>query len=114
MQRYAGRSAAEKLGIQERSAVALIDAPRDCPKLLGKIPKFVEFFEHNTEKVNVILCFAQNPGLLQERLSQLRSCAARAKLWVLWRKGGSAARGDLTEQLVRDRCNPARFLFPGA
>lgn len=102
MQRYAGRSVAEKLGIEESSAVALIDAPRDCPKLLGKIPKFIEFSDDCTEKINVILCFVQNAGLLQERLSQLRSCAARAKLWVLWRKGGSTARGEVTEQFVRE------------
>ncbi len=102
MERYAARTPAEKLGIREGSAVALIDAPRGCPKMLGKIPKLVEFSEHYDGNVSVILCFVQNAGLLQERLSQLRSCAARAKLWVLWRKGGSAARGEVNEQLIRD------------
>ena len=102
MQRYVGRSAAQKLGIQEGSRVALIDAPRDCPKLLGNLPKAVEFAESFDENTKVLLCFAQNPDSLQHWLSKIRGCAAATKLWVLWRKGGSAARGDVTEQMVRE------------
>lgn len=103
MQRYAGRSAAQKLGIQEGSRVALIDAPRDCPKLLGNLPKSVEFLEKAGDNINVTLCFAENPGSLQHWLSKVRGRAAGTKLWILWRKGGSAARGEVTEQMVRER-----------
>lgn len=102
MQRYAGRSAAEKLGIKQGSAVVLIDAPRDFSKILGKLPKSVECLENPAEKGDITLCFIQNAGLLQARLSELRSGAGRTKLWILWRKGGSAARGELTEQLIRE------------
>jgi CheY-like chemotaxis protein len=103
MQRYAGRSAAQKLGIREGSRVALIDAPRDCPGILGNLPKSVEFFENSAENINVTLCFIESPDSLQHWLSRIRGRAGGTKLWVLWRKGGSAARGEVTEQLVRER-----------
>jgi CheY-like chemotaxis protein len=103
MQRYAGRSAAQKLGIQEGSRVELIDAPRNWPKILGNLPKSVEFFENYVEKINVILCFVENAASLQHWLSKLRGRAAVTKLWVLWRKGGSVARGEVAEQMVRER-----------
>lgn len=102
VQRYAGRSAAQKLGIKEGSRVALIDAPRDRTKILGDLPKSVDFIENSAENANVILCFVENADSLQHWLSRLRGCAAGTKLWVLWRKGGSASRGDVTEQLVRE------------
>jgi CheY-like chemotaxis protein len=102
MNRYAGRTAAQKLGIKEGSTVALIDAPRDYLKVLGELPKNVELSEDAAENTNVTLCFIPGREALQERLSAMRGRAAKTKLWILWRKRGSAARGELTERLVRE------------
>lgn len=102
MDRYAGRTAAQKLGIKEGSTVALIDAPRDGLAVLGELPKNVEFCEENAEHVNVTLCFIHDLESLGPRLSEMRDRAGGTKLWVLWRKGGSAARGRVTENLVRE------------
>ena len=103
MQRYAGRTAAQKLGIQTGSKVALIDAPRDAVRALGLLPEGVEVSGEDDSAAQVILCFSEDSGLLAERLSRLRKRASAAKLWILWRKGGSAARGQITENLVRDQ-----------
>lgn len=101
MARYAGRSAAQKLGIGAGSKVALIDPPRDVLRALGPLPDRVEFCEDDAQVADVTLCFSQDPALLARRLSALRDRAAATKLWVVWRKGGSAARGDVTENVVR-------------
>jgi CheY-like chemotaxis protein len=68
MQRYVGRSAAQKLGIQEGSRVALIDAPRPSPHLLANIPQSVEVVENSRDNIILTLCFAQNPDSLQHWL----------------------------------------------
>ncbi len=101
MERYASRTAAQKLGIKERSTVAVIDAPGDYLRVLGEMPQGVEICEETAEKATVTLCFIHEAESLPAKLSGLREVAGVGKLWVLWRKGGSAARGDVTEPQVR-------------
>lgn len=101
MERYAGRTAAQKLGIKAGSRVALIDAPAHGVQALGQLPERVELGEDGAGTAEVTLCFGHDAGLLAARLSELRARAGSTKLWVLWRKGGSSARGDLTENVVR-------------
>lgn len=102
MDRYAGRTVAQKLGIKEDSTVALVDAPGDGLTVLGELPKGVEFSEDGDKKADVILCFIHDISSLRAQLSELRCRAGDTKLWVLWKKGGSAARGAVTEDLVRE------------
>lgn len=102
MDRYASRTAAQKLGIKESSTVALIDPPRDYLKMLGDLPAGVEISEEPEAAASVTLCFVHQPEFLPARLSRMRELAGATKLWILWRKGGSAARGDLTERAVRE------------
>jgi hypothetical protein len=49
-----------------------------------------------------MLCFVPDPQSLGATLSAVRHHAVNCKLWILWRKGGKAARGDVTERLVRE------------
>jgi CheY-like chemotaxis protein len=102
MKRYAGRTAAQKLGIKAGSSVALIDAPRDAVRALGELPERVRLCEEDSAS-EVTLCFAEDAGVLAAQLSRLRLRAGTTKLWVIWRKGGSTRRGQLTESVVRDQ-----------
>lgn len=101
MERYAGRTAAQKLGINSSSVVKLINAPRDL-KVLDELPTGVEVVGEDGRKPDVTLCFVHDAPDVQPTLSRVRKLAAVSKLWILWRKGGSAARGDVTERLVRE------------
>lgn len=101
MHRYAGRTAAQKLGIKAGSKVALVDSPADGVRTLGELPERVEFCEDDGV-ADVILAFSHDPASLAAELSRLRRRAGGSKLWVLWRKGGSAARGEVTENVVRE------------
>ena len=102
MERYAGRTAAQKLGIKEFSSVALIDPPRDYRKALGELPRNIEILEE-AANAGVTLCFIHEVDSLPLTLSSIRDRASNSKLWILWRKGGSGARGEVTERLVREQ-----------
>ncbi len=99
MDRYATRTAAQKLGIRTGDAVRLIEAPRDMPAALGDLPADITFVESPAAAVTLI--FATDPQELQRQLSELRSHAARTKLWVCWKKGKSAE-GGVSGNLVRE------------
>jgi hypothetical protein len=101
MDRYTSRTAAQKLGIKESSRLKLIDPPRDL-KLLDELPPGVQIVEDGQAKAPVTLCFVHDAPDVQQTLSRVRDFAAQSKLWILWRKGGLAARGDVTERLVRE------------
>src|SRR5581483_10054769 len=102
MDRYGLRTVAQKLGIRESSAVRVIDPPRDVSEILSPLPNGVELLEDaSSQNVSVTLCFVPDAPSLFETLSRVRIFARDSKLWVLWRKGGQTARGDLTETLLR-------------
>lgn len=102
MERYKDRTAAQKLGIAPSSVVALIDPPSHALKILGQLPPDVEIVEEWTPQVSVMLCFLHHPHSVAATLTEVRQRASESKLWMLWRKGGSAARGDVTEGIVRE------------
>ena len=100
MDRYREKSAAEKLGIAASARVAVVDTPRDFPKLLGPLPDAVEFRE---ETAPVTLWFIHDREGLMESLREMRARATKTKLWILWRKGST---GDgLTQNAVREATN---------
>jgi len=102
MDRYASRTAAQKLGIKNSSRVAVVDPPRDYAKVLGEMPPGVEISDDTETGAHVTLCFTHDAASLQRMLSSYRSRAGATKLWILWRKGGSAAYGGVNERLVRE------------
>jgi CheY-like chemotaxis protein len=101
MKRYAGRTAAQKLGIKEGNMVRVVDPPRDYLQVLGALPSGVEFLEDDSQPASVTLCFVHEPDWLRGAMSGLRKTARTSKLWILWRKGKSE-RGGVSEPLVRE------------
>ena len=103
MDRYKSRSAAEKLGIKPGIFVALLNAPRDHERFLSPLPDNVTVLEVETMQpsARVHICFVHRQHELPPLLSHLRGAAATGKLWIAWRKGGKAAAGEVTENLVR-------------
>ena len=96
MDRYAGRSTAQKLGVKADGKVCLLGAPRDITTVLGDVA-FVE----SPMEAAVTLLFANEPQEMQRELSKLRSVAAQTRLWVCWKKGKSRENG-LGENLIRE------------
>lgn len=102
MDRYAGRSAAQKLGIRAGSVVAVIDAPRDYAQVIGLLPAEAALREGVQEQCAVALWFVHDAGDYRAALSSMREIARGAKLWILWRKQKARGARELNETLIRD------------
>jgi CheY-like chemotaxis protein len=106
MERYAGRSAAQKLGIQEGMKVAVIDPPPDYGRVIGKLPEGASL-EENCRDRTLTLWFVHDFARLQAALPAMRRTAVHSRLWILWRKakqdgldGGVIRRGAVELGLV--------------
>jgi hypothetical protein len=102
MDRYAARTAAQKLGIAEGASVALLDPPRDYAKVLGQIPKRVTFVEGRGPACSVTLWFVQDAEAYRSALPRVRGLAGKTKLWILWPKRRDREPAAISEQIVRD------------
>ena len=104
MDRYKSRTAAEKLGVKEGDSVAVVNPPRDFERIIGALPARAQLLEtdNGDSSAQVHLCFVHQPAELADTLSRLRALAATSRFWILWRKGGKAALGDVTESIVRE------------
>ena len=98
MQRYASRTAAQKLGIREGSTVSLIDPPRNYAGVIGELPDGVALEETDTvADCPIALWFVHDVAGCREALPAMRKLASRTKLWILWRKGSSITQPFLRE-----------------
>ena len=102
MERYKSRTAAQKLGIT-RGTVAVLNPPRDYEAVLGPLPADIEVIEaeDGIRGAQVHVCFVQRAEELWGVLSRMRTFASESKLWIAWRKGGKAERGELNESIIR-------------
>jgi hypothetical protein len=104
MQRYGNRTAAQKMGIGEGKTVAVMDAPRDYLTVLGEIPPGAEIVEDAGQVLDVTVWFVHEPDAFLAALPQMRTLAARTKLWVLWKKG---SKNGITQNFIRETATGA-------
>lgn len=97
MQRYASRTAAQKLGIREGCMVGLIDPPRNYASTTGELPTGARFEETPAAPCDITLWFVDDAAACIAALPAMRKLAARTKLWLLWRKGS-----EVTQQFLRE------------
>lgn len=97
MERYAARTAAQKLGIRPGSRVALIDPPRNYAAAIGELPAGAMLEEMPATVCPVTLWFAGDAAACAAALPGMRQLAARSRLWILWRKGAG-----VTQQFLRE------------
>jgi CheY-like chemotaxis protein len=102
MDRFGGRTAAQKLGIREGASVALIDPPRDFARVLGEVPPGVTFQESG-EECKLTLWFVYDPEVYLNALPRMRNIAGRTRLWVLWKKqAASKGSSAITQNFLRE------------
>jgi hypothetical protein len=102
MDRYAGRTTAQKLGIAAGSTVAVINAPRDYSRVIGVVPEGVEFAEESPEGCAVTIWFVEEPEAYLAALPRIRKAAATSKMWVAWPKKAARKDSPLNENLIND------------
>ena len=97
MQRYASRTAAQKLGIGEGTTAALIDPPRNYATVIGQLLDGAAL-EETADAAPVTLWFVHDAPGCREALPAMRKLASRTKLWILWRKGSGVTQTFLREE----------------
>jgi hypothetical protein len=103
MEQFAARTAAQKLGLKENMRVALLDAPADCARALGKLPPGVSLEEDPDEVLPMTLWFVHDPDAYLAGLARWRRLAGSTRLWILWRKQGTRAKGSgITQFFIRE------------
>jgi CheY-like chemotaxis protein len=98
---YAGRPLVQRLGIKRGMHVALVGAPSEFKGTLTPLPQGVRLTAVPSHVSDLILWFVRRPSDLKRGLPKMRMSLGKAHMWIAWPKGGTAAKGDLTQQVVR-------------
>lgn len=95
---YSGTPLPEKLGIKPGSRVALIGAPRDFSKTLGKLPDGASIGPRNAA---LALWFVRRATELKAGIARRAKEMPPSGLWICWPKKTSGVATDLSEAIVR-------------
>ena len=99
---YSQRSLVEKLGIKPGTRIAIVNAPREYSKTLGKLPAGVTVAKVARGTLPFIQFFVVERTVLERRLPVLLCALAPAgALWISWPKQASGVATDITEDVVR-------------
>ncbi len=98
---YANTKLPKKLGIKPHSVVALVNAPKDFEKTLGKLPEGVTVRRQARGRSDLTIWFAKSLKDLKSRIRQMGARADRGGLWIVWPKKTSGVASDLSQVIVR-------------
>jgi len=107
---YSGTPLAQKLGIGEGDAVALIGAPEWLEDLLAEDPSVAELHTDldGDALLDVIVAFMSWRAELEAGLGRLRDRMAPAcGLWIAWPKQASKVPTDMSDNVVREIALPS-------
>jgi hypothetical protein len=96
---YSGTPLTTKLGINEGSTVALLDAPSGLPL---ELPPSVRVRRQARGRADVVVVFVTQFRALERRLDPLASMVfPSGGLWIAWPKRSSGMETDMTDDAVR-------------
>lgn len=95
------KSVAERLHIKPNKKVAIVNAPADYDKTLGKIPQGAIIRHDGNAPADVIQVFVRDDEELKRDLPQLRQkLNPGGALWVSYYKGTSANKSDINRDTI--------------
>jgi len=93
---YSSTPLPKKLGIKDASRIALINAPKDFPQALGKLPHDAEIVTRVTKPLDIVLLFVLTERALKRDFQKLATkLASNGMIWVAWPKKSSGVATDL-------------------
>ncbi len=99
---YSGTPLLKKLGIKPDSTLALVSAPRDFERTLGKLPSGVTVKRQARGRPDLTLWFVTSQKDLDRKLPSILPLTAEGgALWIVWPKKSSGVPSDLTQAAVR-------------
>ncbi len=99
---YSGTSLVKKLGIKDGTQIVALNAPKQYPSLLGKLPRGSKIVAKLAKDAAFIHLFTDEQVDLKKQLSAItKSLAKDGILWVSWPKKSSGVPTDITEDTLR-------------
>jgi hypothetical protein len=99
---YSATPLVKKLGINEGSRVALVNAPEDFQSTLGELPHGVEFIKRPTKSLDIIIFFVLTERALARDFAKLaRTLTSNGMIWIGWPKKSSGVSTDLSFERVQ-------------
>jgi CheY-like chemotaxis protein len=102
MAAYTSTPLSKKLGIRAGFTVALLGAPKDFGRQLGKVRKEIKVKTQARGGADVVMLFVKSRSDLAKRLPAVKRMLSEGGwIWVAWPKKTSKTAGDLTQVSVR-------------
>ncbi|MGH8720382.1 MAG: DUF3052 domain-containing protein [Burkholderiales bacterium] len=99
---YSGTPLPAKLGIKPGLLVCAVNAPKDYPALLGRLPQGAEMRTKFSAKADLVHLFTTRKAELAQALKTYRETLnPAAAIWVSWPKKASKVPTDVTEDAIR-------------
>ena len=96
-------SLVEKLGIRAGSRLAILSAPKDYARTLGRLPDGVRPARELRGEFDLIHFFTKVRSELEAELPALkRALISDGALWISWPKGSSKVPTNVNENVVRE------------
>ena len=99
---YSGTPLPKKLGIREKYAVALVDAPARFERKLEPLPEGAEVVNDTSEARVAVLFTASQAELARDFRPLAKALPEKSALWIAWPKKASGIKTDLSENVVRE------------
>jgi hypothetical protein len=99
---YSGTPLPKKLGIREKFAVLLVNAPARFERKLEPLPAAAEYVEYAASARVVVLFAASQAELVRDFRLLAKDLLVKSALWIAWPKKASGLKTDLSENVVRE------------
>ena len=99
---YSATPLPKKLEIKEGTRVAMIGAPSDFPKTLGKLPAGAKLQRGITAPRDLTIWFITSRKQLEGDLRRIAPAKGEGSLWIAWPKKASGVKTDVTEDVLRE------------
>ncbi len=98
---YSGTPLPKKLGIKEKSSLALFNAPEGFDRTLGDLPPGVMVKRGGSTPADLLIVFVRSVAELRKGIKMLKSRKDESPAWIAWPKKTSPLAGDVSETEVR-------------
>ena len=99
---YSGTPLPKKLGVKPNQRIALVNAPNDFAKVLGRLPENAAIVKRLDGPLDLILLFVDREQTLAKQFPILASkLQSNGMIWVAWPKKSSGVATDLVFEKVQ-------------
>jgi hypothetical protein len=99
---YSGTPLPKKIGINEKSRLALVNPPDGFEKYLGTLPAGAEIVKRLIKPLDIVLLFVTSERVLARDFAKLSDkLATNGMIWVAWPKKSSGVATDLSFERVQ-------------